>query len=56
VWVLPQGADGRPVPGAAPVAVAVMPGISDGRNTEITAGALTEGMQVITAQATGAAK
>ena len=56
VWVLPQGANGRPVPGAAPVAVAVMPGISDGRSTEITAGALTEGMQVITAQATGAAK
>ena len=50
VWVLPGTAGGQPV------AVAVTPGISDGRHTEITAGALTEGMQVITAQTTGAAK
>jgi HlyD family secretion protein len=55
VWVLPSGADGQPQAGAVPVAVAVTPGISDGRHTEITAGALTEGMRVITAQATGPA-
>jgi HlyD family secretion protein len=41
VWVLRDG---------APVAVNVTPGISDGRMTEITAGDLTEGMQVITDQ------
>ncbi len=56
VWVLPAAADGQPAPGAVPVAVAVTPGISDGRHTEITAGALTEGMHVITAQTTGAAR
>jgi HlyD family secretion protein len=44
VWVLPP--DGK---GAA-VAVAVTPGISDGHMTEITAGDLRVGMQVITAQ------
>jgi HlyD family secretion protein len=54
VWVLAAGADGRPQPGALPQAVAVTPGISDGRSTEITAGALVEGMLVITAQTTGA--
>jgi HlyD family secretion protein len=37
------------------VAVAVTPGISDGRSTEITAGALREGMRVVTAQTTGPA-
>ncbi|OYU67424.1 MAG: efflux transporter periplasmic adaptor subunit, partial [Burkholderiales bacterium PBB5] len=42
VWVLP--ADGSGVP----VAVAVTPGISDGHLTEITAGALQPGQQVIT--------
>jgi HlyD family secretion protein len=47
VWVLRNG---------APVAVNVTPGISDGRMTEITAGDLSEGMQVITDQrASGAA-
>jgi HlyD family secretion protein len=47
VWVLRDG---------APVAVNVTPGISDGRMTEITAGDLSEGMQVITDQrASGAA-
>ncbi|MDR3368293.1 efflux RND transporter periplasmic adaptor subunit [Rhodoferax sp.] len=47
VWVLRDG---------APVAVKVTPGISDGRMTEITAGDLNEGMQVITDQrASGAA-
>jgi HlyD family secretion protein len=55
VWVLPTGADGRPLAGAVPEAVAVTPGISDGRSTEITGGALREGMLVITAQTTGAA-
>jgi HlyD family secretion protein len=56
VWVLPEAADGKPKPGAAPVAVAVTPGISDGRYTEITSGELTEGMQVITSQTTGTAQ
>jgi HlyD family secretion protein len=41
VWVLRDG---------VPVAVAVTPGISDGRLTEITGGELTEGMAVITDQ------
>jgi len=47
VWVLRDGV-------AAPVAVT--PGISDGRMTEITGGDLTAGMQVITAQKTATAK
>ncbi|MEO8101981.1 MAG: efflux RND transporter periplasmic adaptor subunit [Betaproteobacteria bacterium] len=38
------------------VAVAVTPGISDGRMTEITGGELEAGMQVITDQKTAAAK
>jgi len=41
VWVLRDG---------APVAVAVTPGISDGRMTEIVAGDLQPGMAVITGQ------
>jgi HlyD family secretion protein len=41
VWVLREG---------TPVAVAVTPGISDGRMTEIVSGDLKEGMQVITDQ------
>ncbi len=41
VWVLRNG---------APVSVAVLPGISDGRMTEITGGALRAGMAVITDQ------
>lgn len=41
VWVLRDG---------APVAVAVTPGISDGRQTEITGGELQVGMAVITGQ------
>ena len=50
VWVLPK--DGK----GPPVSVAVTPGISDGRLTEITGGELTEGMAVITDQrAAGAA-
>ena len=44
VWVLPAGK------GAVPLAVAVTPGISDGRLTEIIGGDLTVGMQVITNQ------
>jgi HlyD family secretion protein len=43
VWVLRAG---------APVALAVMPGISDGRMTEITGGDLQASMQVITGQTT----
>lgn len=47
VWVLRDG---------AAVAVAVTPGISDGRMTEITGGELEAGMQVITDQKSAAAK
>jgi len=47
VWVLRDG---------APVAVAVVPGISDGRMTEITGGDLQAGMLVITDQKSAAAK
>jgi HlyD family secretion protein len=43
VWVLPAGT-------AVPVAVAVVPGISDGHMTEIVGGDLQAGMQVVTAQ------
>jgi HlyD family secretion protein len=50
VWVLPEGS------GAAAVSVAITPGISDGRMTEITGGDLQVGMQVITDQKTAAAK
>jgi HlyD family secretion protein len=53
VWVLPGDGKG---PSAAPVAVAVVPGISDGRMTEITSGALQVGMQVVTAQKSAAAQ
>lgn len=49
VWVLPEG-------GGAPTAVAVVPGISDGRMTEITGGDLKAGMKVITDQKLAAAK
>jgi HlyD family secretion protein len=38
------------------VAVAVVPGISDGHMTEIVGGDLKAGMQVITAQKTSASK
>jgi len=38
------------------VAVSVMPGISDGRMTEITGGDLAAGMQVITDQKSATAK
>ena len=47
VWVL---RDGQAVP------MAVTPGISDGRMTEITGGDLQAGMQVITDQKAAAAK
>ncbi|HPG60605.1 MAG TPA: efflux RND transporter periplasmic adaptor subunit [Casimicrobium sp.] len=47
VWVLRDG---------VAVAVAVTPGISDGRMTEITAGDLRAGMMVITDQKTAVAK
>jgi HlyD family secretion protein len=47
VWVLRQG---------QAVAVSVVPGISDGRHTEITGGDLADGMQVITEQKSTAAK
>jgi HlyD family secretion protein len=48
VWVLPEGGE--------PVAVAVTPGISDGRMTEITGGDLVAGMRVITDQKTATKK
>ena len=51
VWILPG--DGKDA-SAAPVAVAVMPGISDGHMTEIVGGDLKIGMLVITAQKTAA--
>jgi HlyD family secretion protein len=47
-WVLPD--DG------VPVAVSVMPGISDGRMTEITGGDLKAGMRVITDQKSATTK
>jgi HlyD family secretion protein len=50
VWVLPE--DGS----NTPVAVAVRPGISDGRMTEIVSGDLKVGMAVITDQKTAVAK
>ena len=50
VWVLPEGGNGPAV------SVAVMPGISDSRMTEITGGDLQAGMQVITDQKTGTVK
>jgi HlyD family secretion protein len=50
VWVLPDGGKGAAVP------VAVTPGISDGRMTEITGGELQAGMQVITDQKSVTAK
>ncbi len=50
VWVLPEDGSGTPV------AVAVMPGISDGRMTEIVSGDLKVGMAVITDQKTAVAK
>jgi HlyD family secretion protein len=50
VWVLP--ADGK----GEPQAVSVMPGISDGRMTEIVSGDLVAGMRVITDQKVAAAK
>jgi HlyD family secretion protein len=53
VWVLPADAEGGK---GTPVAVSVTPGISDGRMTEITAGDLEAGMQVITDQKTAAGK
>jgi HlyD family secretion protein len=52
VWVLPADGTGA----AAPVSVAVTPGISDGRMTEITGGDLKAGMLVITGQKSAAAK
>jgi len=50
VWVLPKDGKGDAV------AVAVTPGISDGRMTEITGGELLVGMEVITDQKTAAGK
>jgi HlyD family secretion protein len=49
VWVLPPGTD------STPVAVAVVPGISDGHMTEIVSGDLKEGMLVVTGQKVTAA-
>lgn len=50
VWVSAANGSG------APVAVAVTPGISDGRMTEITGGDLKAGMRVITDQKSAVAK
>jgi HlyD family secretion protein len=52
VWVLRSGSGTA----AAPVAIAVTPGISDGRMTEIISGDLKAGMLVITAQKSGSSK
>jgi HlyD family secretion protein len=54
VWVWPVDAKG--LGKGAATAVAVTPGISDGRVTEITGGDLKVGMLVITDQKTAAAK
>jgi HlyD family secretion protein len=54
VWILPLNDKGEV--GTVPVAVAVTPGISDGRMTEITAGDLKAGMRVITDQKSAAAR
>lgn len=54
VWVL--SGPGGPAGTGVPVAVAVVPGISDGHLTEIVSGDLRPGMQVITAQKTAAVK
>jgi HlyD family secretion protein len=48
VWVLPD--DGKSDGRGTPVAVAVVPGISDGRMTEIVGGDLKVGMLVVTAK------
>lgn len=50
VWVLPEGGVGPAV------RVAVTPGISDGRMTEITGGDLRAGMQVVVDQKMGGSK
>jgi HlyD family secretion protein len=54
VWVLPADAKGGAIATGVPVAVVVMPGISDGHMTEIVGGELKVGMRVITAQQTAA--
>jgi HlyD family secretion protein len=54
VWVLPDKAAGGTA--GVPVPIAVIPGISDGRMTEITGGDLLAGMHVITDQKSAAAK
>lgn len=57
VWVLPgEAQDDAHGTAPVPMAVAVIPGISDGRVTEITGGDLKAGMRVITAQKTAASK
>jgi HlyD family secretion protein len=53
VWVLPSASAGH---NSVPIEVAVIPGISDGRMTEIVSGDLKEGMLVITAQKLGNSK
>ncbi len=54
VWVMPEGGPEGGMGAAVPVAV--VPGITDGRMTEITGGDLKAGMRVITDQRSGAAK
>ncbi len=49
VWVLQDGSN-------SPVAVPVVPGISDGQMTEITGGGLQAGMRVVTGQTLAVAK
>jgi HlyD family secretion protein len=56
VWVLPAEAGSDDSATGVPVAVAVVPGISDGHVTEIISGDLKAGMRVVTAQKTAASK
>ena len=56
VWILPLDAKGLASTTGTPVAVSVLPGISDGHMTEIIGGDLKVGMQVITAQKIVASK
>ena len=56
VWVLSETGKAGKAGTGTPKAIAVVPGISDGRMTEILGGDLKLGMQVITAQKTAASE